>query len=340
MSTPYIIIGAGAIGGILGAHLIKAGCPVIFVEANEKHREAIRREGLKITGMADFTVPAEVFAPSDFEGPLEKVLLAVKSRHTLDALTPFAARIAEGGFVVSLQNGLEEQKIVKLVGPHRTIGAYITFGGYYAEPGTLVHMSSGSLYLGELDGSTTPRVEALADDFRALQPINITDNIQGYLWAKEALGAAYFATALADADVSDIYADDHYCRILGRLAGEVVAIAQAAGISVETTDGFDPKCFAPGAARDADAVKATWDAQRAYWARIPNGRTGVWRDLAIHHRKTEADDLFGPILATARAHDIRTPHLETLMVMVSEAEAGTRTLGFQNLEELAAVTDS
>ena len=84
---PYVIVGAGAIGGPLGHHLARAGPPV-----------TVR---------------------------LERVLLAVKAQATGPALEWIAPRLADDGFVVSLQNGLNEDEIAHRIGRDRTVGAFV-----------------------------------------------------------------------------------------------------------------------------------------------------------------------------------------------------------------------
>jgi 2-dehydropantoate 2-reductase len=335
--TTFTIVGAGAIGAIVGVHLIRAGHAVDFVEANADHVAAIRTHGLRLTGALEAVVHPRVALPAE-AGPLNRVLLAVKSRHTVDALATIAPRLAPDGYVCSLQNGLEEYKIARAVGAGRTIGAFLTFGGHYREPGVVVYGGPGSFRIGELDGRTTARLTALRDALASLQPVEITPNVFGCLWAKMSLGAIYNATALASIDVTEQYESPRWRALFGRLCGEVVATADAAGVACEPFDGFDPNVFRPGAAADPAAIAASWDGQRRYWGAHGPGaqRTGVWRDLAIHRRKTEIDEMVGAVRAVARDKAVATPLLDALVAMVHEVEAGTRALGPENLDELAA----
>jgi 2-dehydropantoate 2-reductase len=331
----FTIVGAGAIGAIVGVHLMRAGHGVAYIETNRAHVAAIRDGGLRLTGALDAVVRPQVMLPEEAP-PLRQVLLAVKSRHTEDALATIAPLLAPDGYVVSLQNGLEEYKIARAVGRARTIGAFLTFGGHYREPGLVVYGGPGSFRIGELDGRTTPRLEALRAAFMSLQPVEITPNIFGCLWAKMSLGAIYNATALVSADVTEQYGHAHYRALFARLCGEVVAVADAAGVRCEPFDGFDPAVFRPGAAADEAAIAASWDGQRRYWNRHGPGaqRTGVWRDLAIHKRKTEIDEMIGAVRKVAREHAVATPLLDALTAMVHEVEDGKRELGYHNLDAL------
>src|SRR5882724_11663505 len=112
MAEDFTIVGAGAIGAIVGVHLMRAGHGVAYVEANRAHVAAIRESGLRLTGALDAIVRPQVMLPEE-AGPLRQVLLAVKSRHTEEALGTIVPLLAPDGYVVSLQNGLEEYKIAR-----------------------------------------------------------------------------------------------------------------------------------------------------------------------------------------------------------------------------------
>lgn len=332
---PFVIVGAGAIGAIVGSHLVDSGHEVVFVEANRDHVAAMRAHGLKVTGEVDFTMRPKVYLPKEYRGTTGRMLLAVKSRHTIEALEPLARFVAPDGFVLSLQNGLEEDKIKSIVGPERTVGAFITFGGYYVKPGEVHYGGAGSFMVGELDGSPTPRVEALAEAFSHQQTVVVTDNIYGCLWGKMCLGAVYFGTAIVDAAVQEIYADAQCRAILGRIAGEAVSVADAHGVRTEAVDGFDPKVFRPGSPADPDAVAAAWQAQLHYWNSHDNTHTGVWRDLKIHKRKTEVDHQVGAIIAKAEEVGLDVPLLRRLKATVETIERGEQPQSFDRLKEMA-----
>jgi 2-dehydropantoate 2-reductase len=332
--SEFVVVGAGAIGAIVGAALIEAGHAVRFIEVNRDHVAAIRAGGLRLSGYRNLKVDAPIAVPAEADWPLRQVLLAVKSPHTLVALRPLADRLAPDGFVVSLQNGLEEYRIADLIGAHRTIGAFLTFGGHYKAPGEIAFGGLGAFRIGELDGARTARIGALQQAFSALQPVEVTDNIFGFLWSKIALGAIYFATATTDSDVTELYAVAGYRDLFGKLAGEVVAVADARNVRLETFDGFDPTVFRPGVAPDSAAIAATWEGQNRYWNAHENKRTGIWRDLKIHKRKTEVDRLIGPVIELGRERGIATPGLARLVAVVNKIEGGERSLGLHNLDAI------
>lgn len=328
------VVGAGAIGGTIGAHLVRAGHEVTFVDTDEGHVEAIRERGLRIEGpIASFSVRAESRVPSAVDATFETILLCVKAHATADATRDLLPFLAPGGHVVSVQNGLNELVIADIVGRERTIGCFVNFGADYIRPGVVHFGGRGALVVGELDGGDTPRLRALHDALRDFEPAaTITDNIWGYLWAKLAVGAMIFATALTDDGIADCYAMPEYRSLLTAIAREVLAVAAAEGIRPEPFDGFDPTAFLPDTARER--TERSLDDMVAFNRRSAKTHSGVWRDLAVRRRATEVDAQLGPIPGRAAAAGLETPLLSAIVAMVHEVEQGTRERSRANLAEL------
>ena len=94
------IIGAGAIGATIGAHLIRAGHDVLFCDVDPAQVDAINLNGLTIEGpVENFTVAARAVLPADLPDSLDRVAIAVKSHHTRPAAELLRGRLAEDGFV-------------------------------------------------------------------------------------------------------------------------------------------------------------------------------------------------------------------------------------------------
>lgn len=333
MSGSILVVGTGAIGAIAGTRLLAEGHSVDFVDANAAHVAAVRENGLRLSGVQDITVAANIMSPEEVSGQYDIVLLAVKAPHTQGTLGMVERVLAPDGCVVSLQNGLEEYRIARAIGAERTVGAYLTFGGFFVEPGHIKNGGGGSFKIGEIDGTITDRIRMLGELLAPVNKVEITDNIFGYLWAKMALGAVYFGTAIADMDVVDIYRRPAARRVLGKICGEVTAVADARGIRIETSDGFDPKVFRNGGTDEA-LMQASWTAQTAYWNSHDNKRTGVWRDLATFKRPTEVDFQVLPVIEMARESGVPTPYLVALHEQVKAVEAGRARLGIALLEGL------
>src|SRR3954452_11448061 len=190
----YVVVGAGAIGGTVGARLARGGHEVLLCDADAEHVAAINAHGLTLEGPVEqLTQRLQAITPDQLPDRLDAVLLAVKAHHTEAALEPIADRLAPDGYVVSLQNGINEPIIAARVGEERTVGAFVKFGADVVAPGRIMVGNPAPVCLGELDGRATPRLERLAG---AIADARTTDNIMGFLWGKEAYGAMLFATAV------------------------------------------------------------------------------------------------------------------------------------------------
>jgi len=336
MGVGILVWGAGAIGATVAAYLRRAGIDVTVVDANTAHVAAIRERGISITGPIDtFTQPLTAFAPGEVTGVWDTIFLSVKALHTDAAARQLAPHLARDGVVVSLQNGFNEILIAREVGERRTIGAFINFGADIVAPGVVHFGGRGAVVVGELDGRHTERVERVRDALLHFEPAAIvTNNIWGYLWGKMGYGSILFATALTDASIVDVLESREHRPALTSLAREVMAVAAAERVVVMGFNGYDPAAFGPFGT--AQAVDASFDAMVAFNRRSAKTHTGVWRDIAIHHRKTECDAQFGPILMLARQNGVAVPNLERLVALMGEVESGARAQTWDTLAQLSA----
>lgn len=330
----YTVFGAGAIGGTVGAHLVRGGESVLFVDRDVDHVRAMQQRGLTIRGFAEtFTLPVNATTPDALPERLETVLLACKAPATEDAVRSFADRLSSDGCVVSLQNGLNELVISRLVGEQRTVGAFVNFSADYLEPGLIHFAGPGTFVIGELDGSLTPRLQQLQHALGHWGSVKQTDNIWGYLWGKQAYGAMLFATALTNDTMAD--AIDAHRAAMVALASEVLRVAAALGIRPLGFDGFEPSAIGSS---DPSVVSESLDQLVAIRRRDEKSRSGVWRDLAVRRRRTEVDAHFTSIVTHALQLGLEVPLLQRMIEMIHQIEEGQRDFSPSNLDELTLVT--
>ena len=331
-----LIWGAGAIGGTLGAYLARAGRDVTMVDTVVEHVDAIGGAGLRVTGPIDeFTVRVPAFTPQTLNGTWDEIILATKAHHTIPAVRALAPHLTRAGYVVSAQNGLNELAIADVVGAARTVGAFVNFGADYLEPGVIHYAGHGAVVVGEIDGRVTPRVTGIRDawrqfDSRAL----VTDNIWGFLWAKEAYGAMLFATALTNESIADALAMPGYRHLYIALAREILAVATARGVQPEPFDGFDPSAYL--ATAPAGAAEGSLDALVAHNRRSAKSHSGIWRDLAIRKRPTEVDAQLGIVVTLGAEAGVPAPLTARVVELIHEIERGARPQSLETLDALAA----
>jgi 2-dehydropantoate 2-reductase len=333
------IVGAGAIGGVTGASLARAGHDVLLVDQAADHVAAMNEGGLAIVTPAGvWTAPVRAVTPDGLPAVLDLVLLAVKAQHTAAALDSVAPRLGARGTVVSLQNGLNEAVIAARVGPARTVGCLVNWAADWIAPGRIQHGGAGTFAVGELDGALSTRVKELANLLAAVTPTQVTQNIWGLKWAKHVYSALLVATALVDAHVYEVVErSPEIQRMLVALVAEGMAVAEAEGVHLEAFDEFDPAWYRAGRAGDRAAITRAMAAISAFYRGHTKTKTGIWRDLVVRKRKTEVEAHLGATLARAERHGVRTPLTRRLLALIGEIEAGRRGMGWANLDELVGV---
>jgi 2-dehydropantoate 2-reductase len=332
-SRPYTVVGGGAIGGTLAFHLARGGHPVRVIDTDAAHVEAIRRRGLVLRGQhGEERVTVDAHPPGDAPARLDRVLLAVKAQATAQAAGWLAGRLASDGFVVSLQNGLNEEEIAAAVGADRTVGAFVNLFADVVEPGVVQDGGQGALVVGEMDGRTSTRVEEVVADLQAWGPARATGNVPGYLWAKLGFGAMLATTALADAPMADLV--DRHRPLMYAVTSEVLAVAGALGLRLEAFDGFEPGAYLPTTSH-RHRQEAT-DRLVAWLRTQPKDRSGIWRDIAVRHRPVEVHHHYRPVLAHAEERDVAVAVLRAMLARLSDVEAGNVPMSESHLADLEA----
>jgi 2-dehydropantoate 2-reductase len=240
--------------------------------------------------------------------------------------------LAPDGYILSLQNGLNEEIIARHVGPERTVGAFIHFGADYLEPGLIKLSSEQTIHLGELDGRLTRRLDALQAALSHVMPTTTTDNIWGFLWGKLVYGAMAFVTACVDAPVPEII-DHPLGLLLCRTASqEAYLVVKTQAERLEMIGEFNPNAFAPG---ETLAAEATLRDMAAPMRGAIKQHMGIWRDLKIKKRQTEVDMQTAVIVAKGREQGIPTPVNAAVLDVIHGIENGTRGMEWSNLDEIA-----
>jgi 2-dehydropantoate 2-reductase len=302
---------------------MRAGHDVTLVDTADEHVAAINRVGLAIEGpIATFTVRLRAFTPDTLAGEWDTIVLATKAHHTEAATHALLPHLSPDGCVISAQNGLNELAIASIVGPARTVGAFVNFGADYMQPGVIHYGGRGAVVIGEIDSTITPRANAIRDawlnfDTQAI----VTRNIWGYLWSKEAYGAMLFATALTNESIADALSMPKYRDLYIALAREILTVANARGIKPEAFDGFDP-------------ASHSLDALVAHNRRSAKSHSGIWRDLAVRKRRTEVDAQLGIVVTLGAEAGVATPLTARLVELIHDIENGVRPLSLDNLDAL------
>jgi 2-dehydropantoate 2-reductase len=231
-NTRFAILGAGAIGSIIGAHLARAGHAVVML-ARGQRAEDIERRGLVIRGLEEFSVRVPVCAdPSRFEGA-DVFIVATKAHGTEAALEPL--RQAKIGVAFSIQNGLMKNGQLRAVwGPERVLGALADTSGELLSSGEVLFTRNSCLYVGEFPGGPRASAQQIALDLDAagIRSAHAPD-IESLEWSKFAAWAPLMTLCVATrASTSHFLIDPDLALIAARMIREMGILARLHGIDL------------------------------------------------------------------------------------------------------------
>jgi 2-dehydropantoate 2-reductase len=343
------VVGAGAIGGYTGGHLAHNGFDVILIDPWPEHVETIRRDGLAIEGMTQeefVCARPRILHLTELqslakEQPIDIAMVAVKSYDTEWATRMIAQYLAPDGYVVSLQNCINEERIAGIVGWDKTIGCIpALLGAELYAPGRVRRTAArgASTYevyrVGEVHGRITPRLEELAAIIATVDTVKATTNLWGERWSKLCVnGMANGVAAATGMSGNEMNRDEKIRRLSIRLAGEGVRVGQALGYQLEHIRNHEPEALARAAAGDPaalDEVESQIMAGLRSNTRSDLARPSMGQDMA-KGRRTEIDFINGVIAARGAEIGVPAPTHIKLIAAVKEVEHGKKPAAPENL---------
>lgn len=335
------VIGAGAIGGVLGAYLTRGGCDVMLLDVVPEHVELMNKQGLQvITPEATTIIPVKADTVEHYlataKEKLECVLLCVKSQFTTSALEPFLPLMDENTIVISVQNGLCEYEIAKVVGWERTLCGFVNIFADYMAPGVVNYGGKGALAVGELDGQMSQRLLGLEKVLVGLDRLELSDNVLGYLWGKLGYADILTATALTNETMADVIDNPKYRVMLMDLASEVLEVALKNNAKLIPFDDWDPADSFPRENRNLEKMNAQLDIHVKRLRTYTKVHSGIWRDIAVRHRKAEMRSQLMPIIEMGKELGLELPLTRLNLDMLDEIQEGKRDFNVANLDILLA----
>ena len=341
MKPRVVIVGAGAVGGYLGAHMARADVDVILVDAWPEHVAAMRSRGLRIEGMTEaeaFTTPVRALDISDVqclikERPVDIAIVAVKSYDTTWATALIAPYLSSSGYVVTAQNAINEEKVAQIVGWGRTVGCMLVnnFAVDLYEAGAIRRTMPrradlASIECGEVHGRITPRLQVLAELLAHSDTVHMTPNLWGVRWSKLCVNGMRNGVSAATG-LGGNARDGHPIirQVVIKLCGEAVRVGQALGYGLEKIVGLDGELYAKASEGDAAslrAVEAAMETWTAAGARSNLQRPSMAQDIA-KGRRTEIDAINGFVALKGDEAGVAAPTHKALADIVRKVEAGT-----------------
>ena len=308
--TDFAILGAGAIGSILGAHLARAGHSVTML-VRERRAAQLRSDGLKIKGLAQIATQVQVLTDASQLRGADTLIVAMKTPGTAEALEPL--RNADIGVAFSIQNGMwKNDALASVFGAERVLGCLANTSGELLPSGEVLFTRNVNIYIGELPTGSSARAEGIARtiDASGVRATAVPD-VLAREWTKFVGWAALMLMSITTRATTWRYLTDPDCAlVLTRLVREVAAIAKAAGVTLINEDTLLPLQGILSGSEDA-AVQAVLQAGRDFQRNAPNHRMSSLQDLEAG-RPLEIQETLGYAVQRARQLQQPAPLLDSL----------------------------
>lgn len=350
MGTKIAIMGTGAVGGYAGAHMAQAGEDVTFIDPWPEHVERMRSRGLRISHIRDvpeFTAKVRALHVTDAQQlakdrPIDVAFVSMKSYDTEWATTLIAQYLAPHGFVVSLQNCMNEETVARVVGWGRTVGCIassITVD--LCEPGHVRRAAgkSGARHTvfraGEVHGRVTGRIKEVCRLVGLADSAKVTENLWGERWSKLVINVmGNGLSACTGMITKDLMRDDAIRHFSARLGSEAIRVGQALGYALEEVHHLDPEIVARAGESDPEAQRVYSEHRLAETAKGGGEhRPSMGQDM-VKGRRTEIQFLNGMVARKGEEIGIPTPANRALTEIVTRVERGELKPDPKHIQEL------
>jgi 2-dehydropantoate 2-reductase len=338
MGKKIAIVGAGAVGGYAGAHMVQAGENVTFIDPWPEHVEHMRKHGLRVTHARDvpeFRVAVRALHVTDAqqlakEQPVDIAFVCMKSYDTAWATMLIRQYLAPDGFVVSLQNCMNEETIAGIVGWGKTLGCIassITVN--LPEPG-LIHRGAGKggkahtvFRAGEVHGRITPRAEEVCRLVALSDSAKVTENLWGERWSKLVTNAmANGISACTGLTGGEMLSNDAVRHFSTRVGSEAIRVGQSLGYQLEDIYHLPPETIARAGEGDQEATRVCDEERFRQGQRTASGqRPSMGQDMQ-KGRRTEIEFLNGLIAREAEKLGLPCRANAVLTELVTRVERG------------------
>jgi 2-dehydropantoate 2-reductase len=323
MGNKIAFMGVGAVGGYAGAHMAQAGEDVTFIDPWPAHVEKMQRDGLKISHIRDvpeFTTKVRAMHLTDAqqlakEKPIDIAFVCMKSYDTEWAATLISQYLAPGGFIVSLQNCMNEETIANVVGWGKTVHVRRAAG------------KSGTKHTvfrtGEVHGRVTDRIKEICRLVSLADSAMVTENLWGERWSKLVTNVMGNGLSACTGMIGkDMVQNDAIRHFSARLGSEAIRVGQALGYELEEIQHLDPEIIARAGEGDAAATRH-YDEHRLSEVSGGGGehRPSMGQDI-VKGRRTEIEFLNGMVAKKGDEIGIATPANVVLTDIVKRVERG------------------
>jgi len=350
MGKRIVVVGAGAIGGYTGGHMARGGEDVTLIDAWPEHVEYIRQHGIQLSGVTPqetHSIKVPALHISDVqrltrERPVDIAFISVKSYDTEWATHLIKPYLAPDGYLVSLQNCINEERMAAIAGWGKVLGSIVSLlsAELYA-PGHVkrtvpVGGAKHTVFrVGETHGRITPRAEEVARLLAHADSSKVTSNLWGERWSKLVVNSmrnGLSSVSGLSGNERDLAEGPRDLSI--RLGSLAVRVGQALGFQLEKMQGMEPETLARAGEGSADAKAAIVEnLLRISSTRSDEQRPSMAQDI-FKGRRTETDFINGFVAARGADIGVPAPLHAKINELVKQVERGAIRPGVQHIANL------
>src|SRR5579864_1561727 len=334
-----LIVGIGALGGTIAARAIRRGLPVRLAARNTDSAEALRRSGLRVSGVGG-GVRADainVAAVEDYGkgDQFDLILLATKAQDTLEVAPRVLRLLAPDGVMLPIQNGGVARVLADGLGEDRILGGFSNLGATMVEPGVYEQKNAGHLVIGELAGGVSERIDRVARTLGRALEVKASSNITGAIWSKLLINCSVTTLgALCSQTMRQYMETEAGKKVFRRTYEEALSVALATGTRLERL-AVDP--IPPGWPSNLAAEEhyESWvEGVIAFYGDI---KPSMLQDLE-RGRKTEIDFINGYVVTLGHASGVPVHMNAAITGLVHQIERGVLQPTRERMNELADQT--
>lgn len=328
------IVGAGAMGTLLGARLTQAGLDVELIDSDRAQVDALKTQGATVVGTVSWNMRVRASLPEAVQGQYDLVFLLTKQIHNPTVFGQLEPHLHRRSLVCTLQNGIPEPAVAAALGSERTLGGAATWSSTYLGPGKVESTADPDNWrtlLGAVDGRADGTMAEVRDVLTILCPCEVVADLAGVRWSKLLINAAFGGMSAAlGCTFGVLLSDDKALACLQHIARECVRVSRAKGIRLAQlwsgVEFGDPMDFDTNAERLAKV-----GFYRDLGSPVLSGKASMLQDLEAG-RQTEVEFINGLLSRTGREVGVPTPVSDTVVRVVKSIERGERAPSLANLE--------
>ncbi|MBJ8499676.1 MULTISPECIES: ketopantoate reductase family protein [Acinetobacter] len=329
------IYGIGSLGTIIGALLTKQGYEVDLIDPYSINVEALKKNGARVTGNMDVHVAVKAFTPDELTDCYDLIILLTKQTTNQEEIPKLLPYLHENSVICSLQNGIPEPSIAKIIGQNKTVGGVVGFGATWLSPGVSELTSTAEVVenfafeIGEIDGQITPRIQKIQQILSLIGHTTILPNLMGIRWSKLLMNATFSGMSAAlGCTFGEVLDNDRAMICLSYIADETVKVCHAAGYDMVEMNGINMGQLELYSYQD---IVNKLPIYQKVWGVHRRSKASMLQDLE-KQRPCEIDFINGVVSQVGKSLGISTPFNDKVIELVKSAE---RRKGVNNFSYLS-----